>query len=195
MIWADLSSRMGPAHCRSYVFNNHLSFKFLILIFFGKSSKWIKWISQNSTDPTLLFWSLIKDWDWGQPTTDPTSSTIPCHLSFNWSSGPEEDLHCFSAQGEAYFNFWDKNENFFVSVPCFETRAKSSFIQSRALRRESITRQFSWEFLATLVALHFTPVSLSVGRSFELAQLRGLRACLPDFNLSNLSSTLLAGKA
>ena len=33
-------------------------------------------------------------------------------------------------------------------------------------------------FLATLVALHFTPVSESLaGQSFGLAQLRGLRAC------------------
>ena len=33
-------------------------------------------------------------------------------------------------------------------------------------------------FLATLVALHFTPVSKSLGHSFGLAKLRGLRACL-----------------
>ena len=31
--------------------------------------------------------------------------------------------------------------------------------------------------LATLVALHFTPVSKSVSRSFELVWLQGLRAC------------------
>ena len=36
-------------------------------------------------------------------------------------------------------------------------------------------------FLATLVALHFTPVSKSLGSSFELAQLRGLRACSTFF--------------
>ena len=34
-------------------------------------------------------------------------------------------------------------------------------------------------FLATLVALHFTPVTESVGRSFEQEQLRGLQACCP----------------
>ena len=38
-------------------------------------------------------------------------------------------------------------------------------------------------FLAMLVALHFTPVgesvTRSVGHSFELAKLRGLRACSP----------------
>ena len=42
----------------------------------------------------------------------------------------------FRAWREAYFNFRDKNENFFLLTSCFETRMRILFIQSWASRRD-----------------------------------------------------------
>ena len=54
---------------------------------------------------------------------------------------------------------------------------------------QHLTNGTKESFLATLVALDFTLVSQSVGRSFKLAQLRGLRACF-DPKLAYASSKL-----
>ena len=49
----------------------------------------------------------------------------------------------FRAWRGAYFNFRDKNENFFLLISCFETRTGILFIQSWALRREREYLSFS----------------------------------------------------
>ena len=75
---------------------------------------------------------------------------------------------------------------------CFNDRQKCSWSVKQKVRCykaygnrcNSKVSLLSPPFLATLVALHFTPVSKSVSRSFELAKLRGLRACFQSCSLT-----------
>ena len=64
------------------------------------------------------------------------------HVVLIWSNccGPvvwdEWKSHKVTAALGPFFNFWDKNEHFFLSVSCFKTRTRISVFHSCASKRE-----------------------------------------------------------
>ena len=95
--------------------------------------------------------------------------SLPCN---------EPLLHCCKIHRQC-FNDTQKCLNCSWSV-----KQKMRCYKAYGNRCNSKVSLLSPPFLATLVALHFTPVSKSVSRSFELAKLRGLRACFQSCSLT-----------